>query len=303
MSFVIPKTTSLVIDAGSRFVKIGYAGDHHPFVVHDTTQSHNTVDSIVKYIEKYSKEFDVDSFIVIESQKQNLESRKKIVQQVFVKRLCESVLFLRSPLCDAFGHGKISCTVLGCSASTLSASVILNGKIVESIFHPKGSLFLEEDILREVEKLNVKTELGLPTGNLPRLILESEDLIRRIEDEYKIDVFKSVKDEVFSLIDNIIEMRNKYNINKKNVANGCIILSGGMFKYKPFFAMAKMQLTGKLGEDFSDFILRDNNLDCTFFGASLVGSNDCSKTLFISSYDFQKSGMDAVKFKSIDAVE
>lgn len=307
MAHVIPHINTLILDVGSKYTRVGYTGDFHPAIVEETpTEEFVSAASeyTLKVMEKYVKELGVDSLIVIESTAQDMEFRHEIIKQSFTKRLCSSLLFLKSPVCDAFGHGKTSCAVLSCSAGSMSASIVINGKIAETFKHSVGSILLEAyitDRIRELEKLHAK--VLPPEQSLPRLVLESSETIDMLMEKFKVDVFQPIRFECCDLIDRVVEMRARHCINKKNLSNGCIVLSGGLFKYKPFLDLVKGTLISKLSDDFSDFILREKELDCTFAGASVFGMNDQTKPLYISLQDFQNIGMDAIALKSLDRDE
>lgn len=310
MTHVIPHINTLILDVGTKYTRVGYAGDFHPARVEETVTEElisAASEYTLKVMEKYVKELEIDTLIIIESMAQDIEFRNRIVMESFTKRLCGSILFLKSPVCDAFGHGKTSCAVLSCSAGSMTASTVINGRVVETHRSPADTMILEEYVMHRVgeleERSHIDSLLGQEGQNLPRSILESSEAVDLLMEKFGVDVFQHIRPECHNLIDRIIEMRNKHCINRKNTSNGCVILSGGLFKYKPFLDLVRGCLISKLSDDFSDFILREKELDCTFAGASVFGMNDQTKPLYISSHDFQSIGMDAVKLKDLNRGE
>lgn len=312
---IIPHINTLIVDIGTELTKVGYTGDFHPkycfrtaeFIASKPTLSQDTT---CKILEKYVKESLIDSLIIVENPDSELVDASKILRFLFVNKLCLSVMFLKSPICDVFGFGKISGTVLSCSASTFRTSAVLNGKIVETYAKHGGSRLLENTInelvipvvrdnLPEFETiLQMKPQFDV--SKLFYRILESPEAITKLKSEYHIDIQSLIFEGISEFIDKIPVLRSTYHINKKNSANGCIILSGGLFRFDTFYCLVKALVIDRIGADFSDFILRDKELNCTFAGASVFGANTQSKTMFITSYDWQNVGCDILKFKSIN---
>lgn len=306
MTYIAPHINTIIIDVGSEYTKIGFCGDFHPCIVEKSSllSSADFSETIIKSLERCSTEFGVDSFIVLDNKENSTEIRKRIVQQMFIRKIGSSIFFLKNALCDVFGHGKISGTILSCGAGSLQASTVLNGKLVETYSHSIGSLLVEDYINKNVVELDLKSILNIDNDtNIARSILESVEAINTLKNNHNIDVFELIRPKCYELVDVILNMRSKYYINKKNAANGCIILSGGLFKYKAFLEMLKERILSQLNDNFSDFILYDNDLNCTFLGASLFGSNVCTKPLFISSYDFHSIGIDIVNYKTLEVAD
>lgn len=268
MPEIIPWINTLIADFSSRFIRIGYAGDAHPLITIDTPTSFESqpLSFVCTSLEKYLKEFSSDSLIFIENSKLAYSDKVSIVRFLFVNKICQSIFFLQAPLADIFGFGKVSGIVVSCTASAATVSTVINGRLAEAestdpIQRACGERELEESLTQEL------TESLLPGVNW--------------------------------IIDRVIATRTKYSINKKNAANGCIILTGGVFRFEPFFSLVKQKLLERIGEDFSDFVLREKELNSTFVGASVFGMNNQTKPLFITIYDWQAHGVESLKLKQI----
>lgn len=131
----------------------------------------------------------------------------------------------------------------------------------------------------------------------------NDNVITATNDNVEDDLLNKLTSDksVIENIEFIYKMRSKYNLNKKNAANGCVVLSGGFFKSESFYKLIRKILLSKIGEDFGDFILREKDLDCVFSGASIFGMNNHSKALFISSYDWKEMGTEVLKKKSLSS--
>lgn len=309
MTEIIPHINTLIVDVGSEFTNIGYSGDFHPTYSQKTASfscqgADSAHDPICRLLEKHLKESSVDSLIFLESPDTEFESTAKILKFLFVNKLCQSILFLKSPIADVFGFGKVSGTVLCCSASSFRLTTVINGKIIESQALKGGSIQLGKNVVERIKGTQILQELfpgGHESADTPIIlncILESQDLIDKLRDKYEIDVFETLYSDVAKMVEGISATRSRHHINKKNTATGCIILSGGLFVFDSFYNLIKGSILERIGSDFSDFILREKYLHTTFFGASLFGMNIQTKTMFVTSHDWQKIGTDALKLKT-----
>ncbi|ELA42069.1 uncharacterized protein VICG_00918 [Vittaforma corneae ATCC 50505] len=309
---IIPHIDTLIVDIGSKFTKIGYSGDFHPTYTFKTSSfspfQATSYETACKILEKYLKECSVDSLILIESPDFGFEDSSKILKFLFVNKLCQSVLLLKSPIADIFGFGKVSGTVLCCSASSFRVSTVINGRIVESHVLAGGSARLESAISKLLADSGenrgiVQDILQCEVFNDPAItvssILESRESIENLKARCGVDIFEILRPDIAAMVDKVVSTRSSYYINKKNSANGCIILSGGLFRFDSFHNFVKSLILDRIGADFADFVLRDRNLNCTFVGASVFGMNNQTKTMFMTYYDWQNVGADILKVKTL----
>ncbi|KAM0679666.1 hypothetical protein GINT2_002074 [Glugoides intestinalis] len=263
---IAPWINTMIAEFSSRFIRIGYAGDVHPLLTLDTPSAFKTepISFICTSLEKYLQMFFSDSLIFIQNPTFTYNDKVAIAKFLFVNKICQSIFFLPAPLADTFGFGKVSGMVVSCGASATTVSTIINGTVVES-------------------------ESTYP---IQRMCGD-----RELEEELTVEIVEALLPVFDSIIDIVIANRTKYSINKKNAANGCIILTGGVFRFEPFFCLFRQKLLERIGEDFSDFVLREKELNSTFVGASLFGMNDQTKPLFITIYDWHTHGVEALKLK------
>lgn len=278
MSYVIPGTTTLIFEFNLKLFKVGYAGDYFPLV--QSEYSNSMKDDCFFIIEKYVKEFLVDSILIIENEV--LDFKLEILKFVFDTKLCGSVIFLSNILCNSFGFGKTSCVVLNWGFDEFSAATVLNGIVTEKEIKKVGYSDYIENISYSIPDTFIEKN--------PISIIESEFLTNDLEINYNFNIFNNILPDIRELIKKLVDMRNKYKINKKNISNGCIILSGPFVRYDSFINLLKSEIFNLISVDFSDFILCDKTIDCTFVGASLFASNDLSKPLFITPGDFKLYG-------------
>jgi len=312
---IIPHINTLIVDIGSEFAKVGYSGDFHPkyrFRTADfiTPKPASPLEIPCRILEKYVKECLVDSLIIVESPDSGPDEAAKMLRFLFTNKLCQSVFFLKSQIADAFGFGKVSGTVVSCSASAFRTTVVQNGRISETHALPGGARQLEsivsqlmtpESVRSVLDEMPRHSEVSGTADETAMLysILESQETIDRLKSEYDIDILAALTPTIMEVIESVSAMRCAYYINKKNSANGCIILSGGLFRFDPFYTFFKLQMMERIGADFSDFILRDKELNCTFVGASVFGMNPQTKPMFITSQDWQSMGAEILDLKSI----
>lgn len=310
---IIPHINTLIVDVGSEFTKIGYSGDFHPVYTFKTStcspsEATSLYDTACRILEKYLKKCSADSLVLIEDPDSGLEDKSQMLKFLFVNKLCQSVLLLKSPIADAFGFGKVSGTVFCCSASSFRVSTVINGKIVESHMLSGGSALLESTISKMITdsgecRSAVQDMLQCEAFNDPTVVLssvlESSENIENLKARYGVDIFEILRPGITAMVDKIASTRSSHYINKKNSANGCIILSGGLFRFDPFYNFVKSLILSKIGADFADFVLREKSLNCTFVGASVFGMNNQTKTMFMTSYDWQNVGADILKIKSL----
>jgi actin-related protein len=302
MSYIYPNYNTLIIEIGSFQAKIGYAGDFHPTYFVDFTPKSNELDIISDFVKKTS----CDSIIYVEPDNFLLETKIKILNFVFSNKIAESITFLNCRVAEAFGSGKITACILSCSSSKLCTSVVLNGKLIEHDEFGGGINFLKNEILKLISHSLSSSEETASPGNISesyddiafQTLFESIENIREFEKKYKIDIFNILKSNLIKCVEKIKESRTNNCINKKNTANGCIILTGGLIRYDPFYQFVSSLLLDKIGEDFSDFILRDKDLINSFAGASLFGMNNETKTMFITASDWESCGSEICKLKS-----
>lgn len=281
----MPRTTTMIIEFGDNHLKVGYAGDFLPMFVESVNYKQTSKSSL---IEKYCTQLDVDSAIIVEDYDESVSTRKTILSDLLGSRVLGSLMFLKNTICDSFGHGKTSCTVLRFTDTYASATTVLTGQIQETHLKELDWSIELSNILKTHDKLSIYS---------PTEVLDSDEIIQMIESEFNIKVFDIISDVCLKMINNIYDMRNKYRINKKNTSNGCIILSGSLFRFKSFYNYLKKGLLNKISHDYSDFVLKHNLLDCTFAGASLFGANDKSKLIFITQNDYLSLGNDILKTK------
>lgn len=268
MSEIIPHTNTLIADFGTKFTRIGYAGDFHPYFVVETPElsEKSKIEFVCKTLEKQLKKTSTDSLILIQSHLFDQEAALSVLKYLFINKICQSIYFLKSPVADIFGFGKISGTVVSCSASSTSVSTVINGRIVE-------------------------------TESIPPI--QSGYSVQDLENPLTESMIKSINPGLEWIVEKVATSRVKNSINKKNTANGCVILTGGVFRCQSFFEHFRQLILARIGEDFSDFILRDKELNSTFTGASVFGMNNQTKLIFISIYDWQSHGPDCFKMKII----
>lgn len=327
MTFISPHINTLIVEVGSYISKVGYTGDFLPTYVFKTDNSCNNLSlTSCKILEEFLKKTSLDSFIFIEPDNFTFEMRIEILKYIFTNKLANSMTFLNCRVAEAFGGGKVTTSILSCSSSGISSSLVLNGKLSEFTSFGNGRVFLRDALIDEINKSDFKNEIYREINKSKMYredasdkakskiyqefasdeakdlflssILESEENIDLLKIKYKIDFFAILRPTLVKSIEKIHESRKANCMNKKNASNGSILLTGGLFKYETFCNFVKSLILDKIGFDFTDFILRDKELINSFAGASVFGSNNQTKQMFITAFDWQSMGSEIVKLKS-----
>lgn len=279
-------TTTAIIEIGWNRTRALYATEFHPKFCKDVCLQ--TSQDYFSYFNEIKEIMKVDSILIIEREDFCLKEKKLIAEVILENKIFQSFLFIKNIVCDAFGHGKTTCMVIRGSEKYMSTSVIQGGIIQESCRIENGMWFLESKIHEIIKSIGYHNDKNRLYDS--RCILEDQEEIAAFESISKIKISQAIEDACNQIIQKTVEMRSKYRINKKNTSNGCIILSGPMFEYKPFYNYMIQKLNEAIPKDFTDFFLRDHNLDCTILGASIFAANDKSKMLYITKAAYDNIG-------------
>lgn len=267
---VSPHINTVIIDIGSVYTRIGYAGDFHPIKVIETASLSKKIfieNSVITDINLYIKALEkvgkictkddwkgynnrnntlfTDSAIIIvhtTESDQNISDIKRILQN---RRIFNSFLIMKSAICESFGGGKLTAVILSCSGGSSTITAISNGKIINCY---------------KCEERIIGSE---------RSVIDSDG-----DTESFTDI-----NSIYSLIDKMMGFRRK-NGSKKNMANCGIVLSGGIFKDKVLFEKCREYIGDRYGNGVRDSMAKEMGFELGFTGASIFGDNIESKVLF-----------------------
>ncbi|KAI5177420.1 hypothetical protein PAEPH01_2474 [Pancytospora epiphaga] len=293
MVSVVPHINTLIVDVGTEFTKIGYAGDHHPILRVRTCSMGEpviveskiaNVEGFVDIVHRYVEQESVDSIIIITHSSTDDSEQDRISQRLIDRNVCGSFYFMKSSVCEVFGTARVSGTVLSCSAGSTCISIVINGTVVEHYavdnadiqesLIPLQKTLADFDSAAVNNKIQEIKEVVFP---LTEPVDISDILRRKCSFAFKIEIKK-----YYEIIDRLMKMREKHGLIKTMI-NGTILFTGGYFQNKKFFSLCKEYLVSKHGSNMGELVVTDGSLNLCFTGASIFGMNIESKTLFITN--------------------
>ena len=288
---MLPFAKTLIVDVGGRSTRVGYAGDFSPF--YETLTGEISADqnaARIKVARLFAKQHEVDSVIVVAGDDE--EGRYEVATSLLDNLVCNSVVFISAAVCELFGHGKTSGTVVHLGGGVASVSVVQQGVVSERCVMPHSG----EALVREVSAA-LGCDLNSATELIETVNLEEAASLEEIKGTAK-DTLQTFINSVYLQLDKAVAMRKQYGF-KRTASSGCIVLAGGLFRNRSIISLCKRHLLSVHGESVAESLLSDTAVDATFTGASLFGSNNLSKALFITRADLQRHGPDSIALRAL----
>ena len=252
---IVPHSNTLIIDVGTDTTKVGYARDFSPIKVVPTAHYGQGIvvgslianpKAYVEIVRQNVAEQPVSSVILIVHTSESDATLNLIRDAIIQRRFINAFYFMRSAVCEAFGAGKTVASVVSLSHGASTVSIVAKGLVAE--YYKEGPLWSEDGRRNEDQERVLDAEAG-----------------RRLR----------------GIIDRVMEMRNK-NGMKKNSSYGTMVFTGGFFGNKEVASECQNYLKEKYGATMAELVVTDRPLECTFTGASVFGSNEESRRLFMS---------------------
>ncbi|EOB14928.1 actin-like 53kDa protein [Nosema bombycis CQ1] len=152
-------SSTVVVDIGTETYKIGYSDNGTPTRFGSSANIKNNYSSPVQNstivdlssylnILKNNIPEDTSYLFVAENTFEPLEIRSKILKFVMEENLCNSVLFMKSGLLDAFSYGRHNALVLSINGGSIQICTVLDGIITNRKMVNVGCLSLTKKFVR-----------------------------------------------------------------------------------------------------------------------------------------------------------
>lgn len=229
--YLAPPTNTLIIDIGSKYTHVGYAGCYCATDITETyTYGNNIIEaSVIKnpeqFVEIIKKKVEkeiIDSAIIVFHTSESDIMKESIKRILLRKKILKSFIFLNSAVCETFGHGKLTAAVLSCSAGSSTATVVEAGLVVEFFKQNNEKIDLEKKLMEINQDIADKLNSNKYTKKIK--LKETEEVVFPLNElvdvsdifgcEAKINVNYNMQN-YYDLIDKLMVMRDKHNMKKK----------------------------------------------------------------------------------------
>lgn len=304
MVSVIPSINTLIVDIGTENTRIGYAGAHRPAQMLREDPGENTVvrASVVADIERYVARVEgivrrenVDSIILLVHSSEAKETKAQIAERLIARSFCSSFYIMESAVAETFGVGRLSASLLCCSAGSMTVAIVSNGSLIEYYKEENERITDKEFVRRGLTKAMENSQAAISDqvaeSLLPTAALKAREIREAIlPSESPVDIsdilhapafFADPTDwsKIHGLLDKLIALRTAHKMVKTQ-QNGAIIFTGGYFRNPAFFSCCKQYLVQEHGATLSELILGADSAHTAFTGASIFGMNIESKPFF-----------------------
>ncbi|KAI5148098.1 hypothetical protein ENBRE01_0112 [Enteropsectra breve] len=347
MTYVSPHTNTMIAELGTEYIKIGYTGDFHPIKSikisgvskNSTVCLESSLEAVLSVLAKERSLLKTDSLLLVQNANESSELSEAVARDVFKREIFSSFLVINSAVCEIFGSGKTSATVLSAGDESSYAAAVVKGVLEE--LHPSAlsGNYIREKLYSEIcgclrhgnsneepLSLNMKNRID----ELAEIIFGIDDVSQiqefyseiqnGVQSELQREVQREVQNEVqnemqeiFALVTKIrsealeqlygmldqIVEMRKTHNLRKVGTSGAIIFAGSLFKDKQLAVLLKEYLSSTHGAPLGEFVLYNESLDVAFFGASLFGMNDETKILFCTPGDYKRYGNKILQIKAL----
>ena len=146
----------LIGDYGSTEYRLGVGGDTEPYAI-NKLYNPRTVQSFGSFLQSNSKIENRDSFLLVESNKTDIQLRAKLLEELFEGFAVSKVMLVKSAVASLYSYGRSSATVFECSHSNLELVSVEDGYLDQkNIFQSNNSIssFLSIENLRKIDNFN-----------------------------------------------------------------------------------------------------------------------------------------------------
>jgi len=269
---------------------------------------------------------DTESLIIAENTMERNEIKKEILGYLMEKRICNSILFVRSGILDCFSYGKTTGLIVSLGGGSTQVCSVIDGFITcrKQLEIGGFDLTLEFKNVLISSGINFSRLINVNKNDMwyeKRIEFEKNEISRYIKEEvcnlnmegiysssYEIYTGESIElnengrtipyklIEVSKLIIEVIEMNN-LEIRANLIGN--IILVGGGTGIKGIDNAICSQLDKERPKWKSKVIMEKNQFN-TFQGGSIIGSMGSIKNLHIGINDYEEYGENILERKKCD---
>lgn len=332
--YVAGDVITAVVDVGTETTKIGYAGTHLPTTLLSSATYKNefispVTRSVVTDVTSYlgimcdNIPCDAEALVISENTMEKCGVKKEILGYLMEKRLCNSALFVRSGVLDAFSHGKTTALVVSLGGGSTQVCSVVDGFVTCRRQMDVGGFDLT------LAFKDVLISSGMDFGRLIDVSQDSTWYERRVEFE-KNEISRHVKEEVSDLNNTALEVCYDLPVGSVNIRDwneiphrlvevtklivevietnvpetrqvlaGNIVLVGGGTGIKGIDMVISLRL-GQERPRWKSKVFMERNRFSTFQGGSIVGSMGSTKALHIGVGDYEEYGDNILERKKCD---
>ncbi|ADM11396.1 actin-like protein [Encephalitozoon intestinalis ATCC 50506] len=324
--YVAGDTITAVIDIGSETAKIGYSDTLLPMIFCPSISWKNeyispVTRSVVSDVGSYLRILcdnaprDAQSLVISENTMEAGGTKREILGYLMERRMCESVLFVRSGILDAFSYGKTTGVVVSLGGGSSQVCSVVDGLITCRRRLDVGGNDLTQDFRRGMEEcgIDLRKFIGVNDGGswcerkiefekneFCRYVKEavlsfrSEETDRRYEfpngetvemEDWCNRISKRLK-EVVKLIVEVTEL-NAMEVRSTLSSN--ILVGGGCGEIRGMESFICEEL-GKERPRWKVKVNVERSRFSTFEGGSVIGSMGSAKSFHIGIKDYEEYG-------------
>ncbi|AFN82874.1 actin-like protein [Encephalitozoon romaleae SJ-2008] len=324
--YVVGDVTTGVVDIGSETVKIGYSDGLLPTVfcssmtwkneyVPPVTRS--VVSDVGSYLRILSDHVpgDAQSLVISENTMEAGGVKKEILGYLMEGRLCESVLFVRSGILDAFSYGKTTGVVVNLGGGSSQICSVVDGLITCRRQIDVGGMDLTLEFMRILESFG--SDLGkfidVKNGETlyeRRVEFEKKEFSRHVKesvlrlrseeangryvlpDGKEIDAeeyCKAMEIKLGGVIKMIVEVIESNGMEIRSVLSGNILVGGGCGGIGGIDSFICDEI-GKERGRWKVKVSVERSRFSTFQGGCVIGSMGSARSFHIGVRDYEEYG-------------
>ncbi|KAH9411587.1 actin [Ordospora pajunii] len=330
--YVVGDVIASTVDIGSETYKIGYCGSKRPSVYGSSMMwrdefvrpvERSVIGDVASYLGILSGEIprDTESLVVCENNMEELATKRKVLGYLMEKRLCSSVLFVRSGILDVFSYGRSSGVVVSFGGGSTQVCSVVEGLITCRRRVDVGGIDFTAEVRRAVERQGVDVEResrnGLSEMPEERREFEKNEICRHVKEaicgEWKEmmecryefrdgqvvdfgETGRRICEKLMEVCRIVIEVIEENVGGVKPMLAGNILVSGGGGMMRGIEAMMHSEFE-KERPKWKIRVAAERNRFSTFCGGSIVGSMGSAKSLYIGIRDYEEYGEGIVERK------
>lgn len=302
-----------VVDIGTENVKIGYADMSVPVTFCASAREKNgfvspvtrsVVTDVASYLGILCEGIpgDVESLVIAENTMERGDVKREVLAYLMERRMCGSVLFVRSGILDAFSHGKTTAVVVSLGGGSTQVCSVVDGFITCRRQLDVGGVDLTR-VFRDM----VDCGQGLE--------FERNEMARHVKEEVlggslqsvdlctgSVDVGGScvaVLQRLGGAARLVCEVIEGNGPEVRQTLAGNVVVTGGGTGIRGIETMLGEQLEKDCGK-WRCKVWMEKNMFSTFVGGSVVGSMGSTKSLHIGAGDYEEYGDAILERKRCD---
>ncbi|CAD25297.1 ACTIN-LIKE 53kDa PROTEIN [Encephalitozoon cuniculi GB-M1] len=324
--YVTGDTITAVVDIGSETVKTGYSDTFLPTVFCPSMSWKNeyispVTRSVVSDVESYLRTLcdnipcDAQSLVISENTMEAGGAKREILGYLMEKRVCESVLFVRSGILDAFSYGKTTGVVVSLGGGSSQVCSVVDGLITCRRQLDAGGLDLTMDFRKGLTDSGVDlSKFVCSRGNESwcerRTEFERNEFSRHVKEvvlslgsedtggRYVLpdgevvemeECCKAALGKLKKVVKLVVEVVELNSADIRPLLSGNILIGGGVGGARGLEGLICEEL-GRERPRWKAKVIVERSRFSTFQGGSVIGSMGSAKGLHIGARDYEEYG-------------